>query len=145
MEIYDEQSDFTKEQFENLLKRSRDRIKFQDNYFKPDPQYAENLMKISDELKQKYLNGNWKMETIKFEDFQKELQTRKVEFIYKKKDGSERKALGTTNPDLIPLDKLKSKREEKDGFNPIQTYFDFDANDWRGFVKSNLISYVFGI
>lgn len=61
-----------------------------------------------------------------------------VEFSYKKKDGSLRKAKGTLKPSLIPetdSDDERIKNTNKDCF----TYYDLKRDDWRTFIKDNFI------
>ncbi len=73
-----------------------------------------------------------------FQPFLDQLLAGKVEFQYKKKDGSIRDATGTLCADLIPDDKKVSGSEKKE-FDHTQNYYDFGANDWRTFIKDNLI------
>ncbi len=61
-----------------------------------------------------------------------------VEFSYKKKDGSLRKAKGTLKPELIPDtdhddDRIKNTNDE------CFCYFDLKRNDFRQFLRSNFV------
>lgn len=62
-----------------------------------------------------------------------------VEFSYKKKDGSVRKAKGTLKSELIPEDSLP-KNSKYEAPENVQRYYDVDANGWRSFLIENLVS-----
>lgn len=64
-----------------------------------------------------------------------ELHQRIVNFTYKKRDGSIRKAIGTLKSDSIP--KTESKRTIP--FD-LQVYFDVEKSQYRSFKKLNLLS-----
>lgn len=64
------------------------------------------------------------------------LQHGEVYFVFKKVDGSRRAAVGTTNPDLIPLDLLGSQKTpeqslEEQKAQGIVRYFDIEKQSWR--------------
>lgn len=63
-----------------------------------------------------------------------------VEFKYKKKDGSIRKAKGTLKKSLIPeIDKDSQKRDfPEECFG----YYDIDREDWRMFLRDNFIGII---
>ncbi len=73
-----------------------------------------------------------------FDEFIEKMLKGKVNFIYKKKDGSIRNAEGTLCPDLIPP-VMQSK--EKKEYPSTCNYWDFGANDWRAFIKDNFIGF----
>jgi hypothetical protein len=59
-----------------------------------------------------------------------------VEFKYKKKDGSTRKARGTLKASLLPetdKDDERTKNTSKDCFY----YYDLDKSDYRAFLRDN--------
>lgn len=60
----------------------------------------------------------------------------KVNFIYKKKDGSIRQATGTLSPDLIPDVEMLTTKKIVDH---CQNYYDLDKGEWRTFIKANFI------
>lgn len=60
------------------------------------------------------------------------MKSANVEFIYKKVDGSLRKAIGTLNVDY------KSTGERPTNFG-VFTYFDVEADGWRSAKAENLI------
>ena len=82
----------------------------------------------------------------------KELHEGVVTFTFKKKDGSERIAVGTTKIELVPEEfrpKEKEVKEIKEGEEPVeqkvsvvQTYFDMEKNAWRSLQKEKLVSIV---
>ena len=66
------------------------------------------------------------------------LKTGVVEFSYKKKDGSVRKAKGTLKDELLPetdKDDERKKNLSKDCFY----YYDLKRDDFRCFLKDNFI------
>lgn len=80
-----------------------------------------------------------------FESFRDALSNGFARFIYRKKDGTIRTALGTRSSVLIPIDKLP-KGDMSDGSatweDSTETipYFDLDKNEWRSFSVLNFIS-----
>lgn len=61
-----------------------------------------------------------------------------VEFKYKKKDGSTRKAKGTLKKSLIPEtdrgdDRIRNTNDD------VVNYWDLKKDDWRCFLKKNFI------
>lgn len=67
-----------------------------------------------------------------------------VNFVFKKKDGSRRAAVGTTNPDLIPLDLLGSQKTpeqslEEQRSQGIVRYFDLEKEGWRSCKVENIL------
>ena len=84
------------------------------------------------------------------EEFKKKLRAGKVEFKYKKKDGSERKAVGTMDPKLMDLPENKTQ-SDVDGAEKKKTrklpadsvfYYDIEAKGFRSFKMENFIGYV---
>ena len=79
------------------------------------------------------------------EKFKAALKEGKVDFVYRKKDGTERPATGALNPDIIgaefgdrEFDQAKKKR-----FVPptVMVYWDCGAKGFRSFVKDNFVSW----
>lgn len=61
-----------------------------------------------------------------------------VKFTYRKKDGTERKATGTTKLSEIP-----EQMRPQGGYDTPDTttrYYDLDANGWRSFINENLVA-----
>ncbi len=70
------------------------------------------------------------MKTIKIEELKEFLHLGEVSFIFEKKDGTKREALGTLKNDLIPED----MKPVENHLNPKATnpkYFDLEKNGWR--------------
>lgn len=85
---------------------------------------------------------------IKREDVPEVLRTAlkagKTNFVFIKKDGSRRAAVGTTNPDLIPLDLLGSQKTpeqslEEQRSQGIVRYFDIEKEGWRSCKVENIL------
>jgi hypothetical protein len=91
-------------------------------------------------------------------EFKDLLYKGEVNFVYTKKDGSERKAKGTMKPELLPVpkeleekpaDKLEAdiKAGEKKVIKKRQLpadsvlYYDLEANGFRSFKVDNLVSF----
>ena len=66
------------------------------------------------------------------------LKTGVVEFSYKKKDGTVRKAKGTLKDTLIPETDREDDRK-KNLNKDVLCYWDLKKDDWRCFIKTNLI------
>lgn len=68
------------------------------------------------------------------------LQQGETHFVFKKKDGSKRNAIGTLNFDLIPTDdtqfKSEQPREERDD---QVTYYDLEKMAWRCCKTENIL------
>ena len=68
------------------------------------------------------------------------LQQGKTSFVFKKKDGSKRNAVGTLNFDLIPQEDTRFKsdepREERDD---QVTYYDLEKMAWRCCKTENIL------
>lgn len=68
------------------------------------------------------------------------LQQGKTNFVFKKKDGSKRNAIGTLNFDLIPTEdtqfKSEQTREERDD---QVTYYDLEKMAWRCCKTENIL------
>ena len=80
-----------------------------------------------------------------FESFRDALANGFARFIYVKKDGTTRTALGTRSPSLIPVDKLPKgdmSEDEATWEDSAKTipYFDLDKNEWRSFSVLNFNS-----
>ena len=90
------------------------------------------------------------MDSTEKEEFKKKLREGKVEFKYKKKDGSERKAVGTMKPDLMDLPEKKTQSDvdtaEKKKVRKLPEdsvfYYDLEAKGFRSFKMDNFIGYV---
>lgn len=72
------------------------------------------------------------------------LQQGEVNFVFKRVDGSRRAAVGTTNPDLIPLDLLGSQKTpeqslEEQRSQGIVRYFDIEKEGWRSCKVENIL------
>ena len=63
-----------------------------------------------------------------------------VKFKYKKKDGSIREAVGTTNFDLVP-EEHQPKLADARAAEGLVKYYDTEKNGWRSAVEENLISF----
>ena len=64
-----------------------------------------------------------------------------VDFMYIKKDGSDRKATGTLADNLIP--ETDSDDERKTRLSPdCFYYYDLKKEDWRCFIKDNFIKMI---
>lgn len=75
------------------------------------------------------------------ENFKNELNKHVVEFEYNKKDGSTRKAKGTTNLDLIP-ENAQPKNSERNYNSDTVRYYDVEKEGWRSFNKEKFVSFV---
>ena len=68
------------------------------------------------------------------------LQQGKTNFVFKKKDGSRRQAVGTLNFDIIPSEDTQFKsdepREERDD---QVTYYDLEKMAWRCCKTENIL------
>ena len=68
------------------------------------------------------------------------LQQGKTNFVFKKKDGSKRNAIGTLNFDIIPTEdtqfKSEQPREERDD---QVTYYDIEKMAWRCCKTENIL------
>lgn len=70
------------------------------------------------------------------------LQQGEVYFVYKKKDGSQRAAVGTTNLDLVPQWQWPKDMgaETKDERNDsLVTYYDIEKQSWRSCKTENIL------
>lgn len=76
------------------------------------------------------------------ENFKNVLKERIVEFEFIKKDGTIRKAKGTTKAELIPEAHLSTGIGRKYTENPnITKYFDIEKEGWRSFNNENFKSF----
>lgn len=73
------------------------------------------------------------------ERLKKKLHEGEVQFIYKKKNGEERMALGTLNKDVYGEENAPKGSDTKWPDDVIR-YYDMNAAGWRSFVAENLIS-----
>ena len=62
-----------------------------------------------------------------------------VQFIYKKKNGEERMALGTLNKELYGKEN-EPKGTEKPYPENVVRYYDMNSAGWRSFIAENLVS-----
>jgi len=70
------------------------------------------------------------MEPINADDLREKLNEGTVQFAFKKKDGSLRTAVGTTNMDTIPLESHPSGESGESSRASVR-YFDMGKNAWR--------------
>lgn len=87
------------------------------------------------------------------EEFKKKLRAGEVKFKFIKKDGTERIALGTMNPDLMDLpkkvedksqsdvDKAEKKKTRKLPEDSV-FFYDLEKKGFRSFKMSNFIGYL---
>ena len=83
-------------------------------------------------------------------EFMKKLREGKVEFKYKKKDGTERRAVGTMDPKLMDLPEKKTQSDvdsaEKKKTRKLPEdsvfYYDLEAKGFRSFKMENFIGYI---
>ena len=69
------------------------------------------------------------------------LQQGKTNFVFKKKDGSKRNAIGTLNFDLIPTEDTQFKSEQqREERNDQVTYYDLEKMAWRCCKTENILS-----
>ena len=69
------------------------------------------------------------------------LQQGKTNFVFKKKDGSKRNAIGTLDFDLIPAEDTQFKSEEQREERQDQvTYYDLEKMAWRCCKTENILS-----
>lgn len=91
-------------------------------------------------------------------EFKKKLYEGPVEFTYTKVNGDKRDAKGTMKPDLLPLPKEVESKPEGEREADVKAaekkvikkrtlpadsvlYYDLDANGFRSFKVSNLVSF----
>jgi hypothetical protein len=68
------------------------------------------------------------------------LQQGKTNFVFKKKDGSRRQAVGTLNFDLIPTEDTQFKSDEPREERTDQvTYYDLEKMAWRCCKTENIL------
>ncbi len=69
------------------------------------------------------------------------LQQGKTNFVFKKKDGSRREAVGTLSFDIIPVEDTQFKSEEQREERTDQvTYYDLEKMAWRCCKTENILS-----
>lgn len=69
------------------------------------------------------------------------LQQGKTNFVFKKKDGSRRNAIGTLDFDIIPEEDTQFKSDEQREERDDQvTYYDLDKMAWRCCKTGNILS-----
>lgn len=73
------------------------------------------------------------------EKLKKKLHEGEVQFVYKKKNGEERMALGTLKKEIYGEANAPKGSDVKYADNVIR-YFDMNSAGWRSFVAENLIS-----
>lgn len=74
-------------------------------------------------------------------DLQHRLEIGVVEFVYKKRDGSYRSALGTRNLSMSFIDFYDVPMGIVTPPPHVLTYFDLDRMEWRCLRRNYLISY----
>lgn len=65
-----------------------------------------------------------------------------TKFVFKKKDGSRREAMGTTNLEAIPQEfwpKDMDNEEQKPRNEAIVTYYDMEKGAWRSCKVENIL------
>lgn len=68
------------------------------------------------------------------------LQQGKTNFVFKKKDGSKRNAIGTLNFNIIPQEDTQFKSEERSEERDDQvTYYDLEKMAWRCCKNENIL------
>lgn len=68
------------------------------------------------------------------------LQQGKTNFVFKKKDGSKRNAIGTLNFDIIPAEDTQFKSDEPREERTDQvTYYDLEKMAWRCCKTENIL------
>ena len=68
------------------------------------------------------------------------LQQGETHFVFKKKDGSKRNAIGTLNFDIIPTEDTQFKSEEQREERQDQvTYYDLEKMGWRCCKTENIL------
>ena len=68
------------------------------------------------------------------------LQQGKTSFVFKKKDGSKRNAVGTLNFDIIPTEDTQFKSDERREERDDQvTYYDLEKMAWRCCKTENIL------
>lgn len=68
------------------------------------------------------------------------LQQGRTNFVFKKKDGSRRQAVGTLNFDIIPNEDTQFKSEEqKEERDDQVTYYDLEKMAWRCCKTENIL------
>ena len=85
---------------------------------------------------------------ITIEQLKKKLEQGEISFKFKKLDGSERDARGTTSPNHIPVQHRPRENSKQTGGTP---YFDLMKNEWRSvtivediFLDTNCLSQIYG-
>lgn len=79
-------------------------------------------------------------EKINIDEFKKALHNGKVQFKYTKKNGEERKALGTLNLDVMGSDNAPKGTGYETSDSNIR-YYDLNSEGWRSFIVDNLIEW----
>ena len=69
-----------------------------------------------------------------------EMKVREVKFMYQKKDGSIRNAVGTLNPSIYGSENAPIGSNKTIPENQIR-YYDTNSDGWRSFLSENLISF----
>lgn len=74
------------------------------------------------------------------DELREKLQQGEVHFVFKKKDGSRRAAVGTLNFDIIPKEDTQFKSEERKEERQDQvTYYDLEKMSWRCCKTENIL------
>ena len=84
------------------------------------------------------------------EEFKKKLRSGKVNFMYKKKDGTERKAEGTMDPKLMDLPEKKTQSDVDDAENKRVSklpedsvfYYDLESGGFCSFKMDDFIGFI---
>lgn len=67
----------------------------------------------------------------------KRIKKRAVSFVYLKDDGTIRYAFGTTNTELIPIDKRPKGTSKRKPHPELISYYDFFTSSWASFRPRN--------
>lgn len=114
--------------------------------FKQDA-FDKDVAELQKQVDKKQLSES--MDNAQKEEFKKKLRAGEVKFKYKKKDGSERSAVGTMDPKLMDLPEKKTQSDvdgaEKKKVRKLPEdsvfYYDLEAKGFRSFKMANFIGY----
>lgn len=73
-------------------------------------------------------------------EFKDALRQGEVEFVYNKKNGEERVAVGTLKMDIIGEDNTPKGTGKPKADNVI-CYYDLNSEGWRSFIEENLVTW----
>lgn len=67
----------------------------------------------------------------------KRIRKEEVAFVYLKDDGTLRRAIGTTNPELMPAEKQPKGTRKRKPHPELISYYDFISESWASFRPRN--------